>query len=118
MALAPSVHSRKAMKASGRIVATSDGAPFAVICDDCLDWLADQDANTIYGVVTDPPYGLVEYSRLTPEVRDKLRLAPDAAQADVEALALGSPKVKELTDGKTVRKVIYVPGKLVSIVAN
>jgi leucyl-tRNA synthetase len=52
------------------------------------------------------------------KLRDKLRLAPDAAQADVEALALGSPKVKELTDGKTVRKVIYVPGKLVSIVAN
>ena len=52
------------------------------------------------------------------KLRDKLRLAPDAAQADVEALALGSPKVKEHTDGKTVRKVIYVPGKLVSIVAN
>jgi len=52
------------------------------------------------------------------KLRDKVRIAPDAAQADVEALALGSPKVKEHTDGKTVRKVIYVPGKLVSIVAN
>jgi len=52
------------------------------------------------------------------KLRDKIRIAPDAAQADVEALALGSSKVKEHTDGKTVRKVIYVPGKLVSIVAN
>jgi leucyl-tRNA synthetase len=45
-------------------------------------------------------------------------VANGAAQADVEALALGSAKVQEHTDGKTVRKVIYVPGKLVSIVAN
>lgn len=29
---------------------------------DCLDWLAEQEEQSIYGVVTDPPYGLVEYS--------------------------------------------------------
>jgi leucyl-tRNA synthetase len=52
------------------------------------------------------------------KLRDKIRIAPDAAQADVEALAQGSERVKEHTDGKTIRKVIYVPGKLVSIVAN
>lgn len=28
----------------------------------CLDWLAAQEANSIQAVVTDPPYGLVEYS--------------------------------------------------------
>jgi leucyl-tRNA synthetase len=52
------------------------------------------------------------------KLRDKIRIAPDAAQADVEALAQASERVKEHTDGKTIRKVIYVPGKLVSIVAN
>ncbi len=52
------------------------------------------------------------------KLRDKIRVANGAAQADVEALALASTKVQEHTDGKTVRKVIYVPGKLVSIVAN
>ncbi len=52
------------------------------------------------------------------KLRDKIRIATDAAQAEVEALALASAKVQEHTDGKTVRKVIYVPGKLVSIVAN
>jgi DNA modification methylase len=31
---------------------------------DCIDWLADQPANSIHAVVTDPPYGLVEYSDL------------------------------------------------------
>jgi leucyl-tRNA synthetase len=52
------------------------------------------------------------------KLRDKIRIAPDAAQADVEALAQASARVQEHTDGKTIRKVIYVPGKLVSIVAN
>jgi site-specific DNA-methyltransferase (adenine-specific) len=29
---------------------------------DCLKWLAEQPPETIHGCVTDPPYGLVEYS--------------------------------------------------------
>lgn len=29
---------------------------------DALDWLADREPNSIHGVVTDPPYGLVEYT--------------------------------------------------------
>lgn len=37
---------------------------------DCLEWLAEQPANSIHGVVTDPPYGLVEYS---PREQKKLR---------------------------------------------
>lgn len=35
-----------------------------------LDWLAKQPANSIHGVVTDPPYGLAEYK---PEQLKKLR---------------------------------------------
>jgi DNA modification methylase len=31
---------------------------------DCMAWLREQEPNTLHGVVTDPPYGLVEY---TPE---------------------------------------------------
>jgi len=38
--------------------------------DDCMSWLADQPANTYHGVVTDPPYGLVEYS---PREQKKMR---------------------------------------------
>lgn len=37
---------------------------------DCGDWLRAQDPNSIHAVVTDPPYGLVEYS---PEQQEKLR---------------------------------------------
>jgi site-specific DNA-methyltransferase (adenine-specific) len=29
---------------------------------DCLTWLAERPLNSIHGVITDPPYGLVEYS--------------------------------------------------------
>ena len=37
---------------------------------DCLTWLASARANSVYGVVTDPPYGLVEYQ---PEHQRKMR---------------------------------------------
>src|SRR5215475_4102532 len=37
---------------------------------DCLDWMATQASNSIQACVTDPPYGLVEYS---PREQGKLR---------------------------------------------
>ncbi len=37
---------------------------------DCFDWLADQSDRSIHAVVTDPPYGIKEY---TPEELEKLR---------------------------------------------
>lgn len=37
---------------------------------DCMDWLANADENSIHACVTDPPYGLVEY---TPAQQAKLR---------------------------------------------
>ena len=37
---------------------------------DCLDWLGRQEPNSIHAVVTDPPYGLVEYSA---KEQEKLR---------------------------------------------
>jgi len=52
------------------------------------------------------------------KLRDKVIVAKDADQATVEAAALASPRVKEQIDGKAVRKVIVVPGRLVNIVAN
>ncbi len=41
-----------------------------LVCADCFNWLSDAAQNSIEGVVTDPPYGLVEYSE--PE-QEKLR---------------------------------------------
>lgn len=38
--------------------------------DDCFEWLRQQREKSIHAVVTDPPYGLVEYA---PEQQEKLR---------------------------------------------
>jgi site-specific DNA-methyltransferase (adenine-specific) len=35
---------------------------FEIVHGDALDWLRDRAANSVHAVVTDPPYGLVEYS--------------------------------------------------------
>ena len=35
---------------------------FKLVLDDCMNWLTAQKANSIHAVITDPPYGLVEYS--------------------------------------------------------
>jgi DNA modification methylase len=35
---------------------------YELVCDDCLAWMARRDPNSIHAVVTDPPYGLKEYS--------------------------------------------------------
>ena len=38
--------------------------------------------------------------------------------ANIEKMALDHPKTKQFTEGKTIRKVIVVAGRLVNIVAN
>lgn len=50
------------------------------------------------------------------KLRDTMDVAAAATQAELEQLALAREKVKANMDGKTVRKVIVVPGKLVNIV--
>lgn len=37
-------------------------ARYQLVQADCMEWLADQPPHSIHGVVTDPPYGLVEYT--------------------------------------------------------
>ncbi|MCH2205829.1 MAG: class I tRNA ligase family protein, partial [Lentisphaerales bacterium] len=48
----------------------------------------------------------------------KIVVAADAGPKDLEDIALADEKVKAKIEGKTVRKVIAVPGRLVNIVAN
>jgi leucyl-tRNA synthetase len=51
------------------------------------------------------------------KVRDKLVVPTQASREEVEKLALATNRIQQLIAGKTVRKVIVVPGKLVNIVA-
>jgi leucyl-tRNA synthetase len=52
------------------------------------------------------------------KLRDKIVVAPDASQADLEKAALASEKAHPFLVGKTVQKIIVVPRKLVNIVAS
>lgn len=51
-------------------------------------------------------------------VRDKLVVPAAADRETVEQLALNQERIKNHLSGKTVRKVIVVPNKLINIVAN
>ena len=50
------------------------------------------------------------------KVRDRVKVATGLDRAALEQLAAELPRAKELTAGKTIVKVICVPGKLVNIV--
>lgn len=59
---------------------------------------------------------------LVVQVNGKLRAHIDvpasASREEIEEVARNNENVQRFTEGKTVRKVIVVPGKLVNIVAN
>ena len=50
------------------------------------------------------------------KVRDRVKIAADLDKAAMERLVTELPRAKELTEGKTIVKVVCVPGKLVNIV--
>jgi leucyl-tRNA synthetase len=52
------------------------------------------------------------------KLRAKITVAANATKETVESLGLAHEGVLKFTDGKTIRKVIYIPGKLLNIVAN
>ncbi|CAG8998110.1 MAG: Leucine--tRNA ligase [Candidatus Celerinatantimonas neptuna] len=69
------------------------------------------------------PDAMVEASKLiivqvNGKLRAKLTVPADANQEQVQEQAMADENVHRFTDGKTIRKVIFVPGKLLNIVAN
>ena len=52
------------------------------------------------------------------KLRGKIKVAKDAPKDEIEKLAQEDDNVKLHTEGKTIRKIIVVPGRLVNIVAN
>ncbi|MFU8892067.1 MAG: leucine--tRNA ligase [Luteolibacter sp.] len=52
------------------------------------------------------------------KLRERLMLSKDATEEDVKSAALASSKVSEFIETKTLRKIVFVPGKLMNIVAN
>ncbi|MFP7170556.1 leucine--tRNA ligase [Terribacillus sp. FSL K6-0262] len=52
------------------------------------------------------------------KVRAKAMVPHDASKEELEQIALNNEQMQSWLEGKTVRKVIVVPGKLVNVVAN
>ena len=50
------------------------------------------------------------------KVRGKISVSPDAAKEEIEQTAINNDNVQKFIEGKSIRKVIVVPGKLVSVV--
>ena len=70
----------------------------------------------------DPAALVSEEVKVVFQVNGKLRgeamVAPEADQAAVEALARSHPRVLPHLEGKTVRKTIYVPGRILNLVVS
>jgi len=49
------------------------------------------------------------------KVRDQITVSTSASKEEIEAIALAAEKIQPWLEGKTVRKVIVVPGRLVNI---
>ena len=50
------------------------------------------------------------------KVKEKMMVAADAGKSELEKIALENERIKALLDGKTVVKVVAVPGRLINIV--
>jgi len=50
------------------------------------------------------------------KVRDKMTVPADTPDSELEKLALERDRIKQFTEGKTIRKVVVVPKKLVNVV--
>jgi leucyl-tRNA synthetase len=51
------------------------------------------------------------------KLRDVIRVPANISQAELETVARASEKIRLFIEGKTIRKVIVLPKKLVNIVA-
>jgi leucyl-tRNA synthetase len=51
------------------------------------------------------------------KLRGQIQVAANAPHAEIEAAALASPEVVRHTEGRPVKKVVVVPGRLVNVVA-
>ncbi|HQO94198.1 MAG TPA: hypothetical protein PK415_04830, partial [Bacilli bacterium] len=50
------------------------------------------------------------------KIRDKAEVSVDTTKEEIESLALASENIQKYIDGKPIRRIIVVSGKLVNIV--
>jgi len=49
------------------------------------------------------------------KVRDRMKMSILATEEEIKTAALANPKIQKFTSGKTIRKIVVVPSKLVNI---
>ena len=64
---------------------TINHIPYSLHLSDCLDWMESRKENSIHAIVTDPPYGLREYS-----AKEKLKLMSSESQRSEDRSHEGS----------------------------
>ena len=84
------------------------GNEYSVHSQDWPKWDAELAADEVITLVV----------QVNGKVRDRIETPADIAEEAAKELALASEKVAPHTDGKQIAKVIYVPGRLVNIVAH
>ena len=72
-------------------------------------WPQYDEALTIDAVITVPV-------QVNGKLRATIEMGADAEEAEIRAAAEAEPKVQAHIAGKTIRKVVYVPGKLINFV--
>ena len=104
-------------------------APFVPHMADEIWHRLGRERSSEHGSVADAAWPEVDESMLVDDavevpvqilgkVRSRVTVPADADEKALEGAALADPKIQSLIEGKTVRKVIVVKGRLVNIVAN
>lgn len=93
------------------------------ISEELWEHLGNTDTITYATWPTFDPSKLVENEievalQVMGKVRSKINVPKDITKEELEETALADEKLQEWLEGKTIRKVIVVPGKLVNVVAN
>ncbi len=83
------------------------GHPYSVHQQDWPDWDPDLAADEMITLVV----------QVNGRLRDRIEVPADISEQDAQDKALASERVKTHTEGKTIRRVVYVPGRLVNVVA-
>ena len=91
------------------------------ICEHLWEQLGHQDSLIYADWPNVDDSALVEDEKLivvqvNGKVRAKLTVAANASEEEVQSIVLADESVQKYTDGKTIRKKIYVPGKIFNFV--
>ena len=72
-------------------------------------WPTYDEAKTVENLVT-------YVFQVNGKIRDKLEVNVDTTKEEIESLALASENIQKYIDGKPIKRIIVVSGKLVNIV--